>query len=133
MPKLELMYFDVHGGRGEVARWALFIAGIPFEDKRIPGANWASVKPSTPFGAMPVLKIDGKEISQSNAIIRYVGKLGKLYPDDALQAAYCDEIMDAVEDIAVPIGRTLSIKDEAEKKARRQELADGPIRFYLER
>jgi len=29
MPKLKLTYFDFHGGRGEPARLALSIAGIP--------------------------------------------------------------------------------------------------------
>jgi glutathione S-transferase len=41
--------------------------------------------------------------------------------------------MDAVEDIGTKIGATLFIADEAEKKAQRQALADGPIKFFLER
>ena len=40
MPKLKLTYFDFHGGRGEPARLALAIAGIPFEDDRVPGSDW---------------------------------------------------------------------------------------------
>ena len=35
MPKLKLTYFDFHGGRGEPARLALSIGGIPFEDARV--------------------------------------------------------------------------------------------------
>src|SRR6266850_401060 len=53
MPKLKLTYFDFHGGRGEPARLALSIAGIPFEDDRVLGADWARRKPSTPFGSLP--------------------------------------------------------------------------------
>ena len=30
MPKLKLTYFDFHGGRGEPARLALSMGGIPF-------------------------------------------------------------------------------------------------------
>src|SRR4029077_19791895 len=52
MPKLKLTYFDFHGGRGEPARLALSIAGIPFEDDRVLGADWARRKPSTPFGSL---------------------------------------------------------------------------------
>ncbi len=33
-------------------------------------------------------------------------KLAGLYPTDALQAAYCDEVMDAVEDIVSAVRRT---------------------------
>jgi glutathione S-transferase len=41
--------------------------------------------------------------------------------------------MDAVEDISLQILPTFSIKDEAEKKAKREALSDGPITFYLTR
>src|SRR5271169_6432198 len=80
MSKLKLTYFDVHGGRGEPARLALSIGGIPFEDDRVAPSNWPSRKADTPFGALPVLEVDGKAVSQSNAINRYVGKLADLYP-----------------------------------------------------
>ena len=40
MPKLKLTYFDFHGGRGEPARLALSIGGIPFEDDRVAPADW---------------------------------------------------------------------------------------------
>jgi glutathione S-transferase len=70
-------------------------------------------------------------LAQCNGINRYVGKLAGLYPDDPLQAAFCDEAMDAVEDIAVKVQPTLIIQDEEEKKRARQALVDGPIPYYL--
>ena len=39
MPKLKLTYFDFHGGRGEPARLALSMGGIPFEDDRVPPSD----------------------------------------------------------------------------------------------
>src|SRR6187549_2390098 len=92
MPKLKLIYFDFHGGRGEPARLALAMGGIPFEDDRVPPSEWERRKPNTPFGALPVLEVDGQTLAQSNAINRYVGKLTDLYPTDAWQAALCDEV-----------------------------------------
>ncbi len=133
MPRLELTYFDMQGGRGEPARLTLHIGGVPFEDRRVPFADWEALKPKTPFGGIPVLKVDGQELAQSNAINRYIGRLTGLYPEDPLQAAFCDEAMDAIEDISVELIRTFSIADEAEKKKQRQALAEGPLRFYLER
>jgi glutathione S-transferase len=133
MHKLKLTYFDMHAGRGEVARLAMFIAGIEFEDRRIKFSDWPSVKPSTPFGGIPVLEVDGQEVCESNGINRFVGKLAGLYPTDALQAAFCDEPMDAVEDVSTQLVASFAIKDEEEKKAKRKELADGPITFYLTR
>src|SRR6266481_5661588 len=132
MPKLKLTYFDFHGGRGEPARLALSIAGIPFEDDRVLGADWARRKPSTPFGSLPVLEVDGAIVTQSNGINRYVGKLADLYPSDPWQAALCDEAMEAVEDITSEVSATFSLPED-QKKAQRQALADGPITFFLTR
>jgi glutathione S-transferase len=132
LAKLKLTYFDFHGGRGEPARLALSIGGIPFEDDRVAPSNWPSRKADTPFGALPVLEVDGKTVSQSNAINRYVGKLADLYPSDPWQAALCDEVMEAVEDIGTKIGATFALPEE-QKKAQREELVAGPIPFYLTR
>ena len=131
MPKLKLSYFDFNGGRGEVARLAMSIGGIPFEDDRIPVASWSTVKQNMPLHAVPVLEIDGQPMTQSNAINRFVGKMADLYPDDALQAARCDEIMDAVEDIVAQVVRTFGMEDQEVLRAVREALADGPITLYL--
>jgi glutathione S-transferase len=102
------------------------MAGIPFEDDRVSPSDWERRKPDTPFGALPVLEVDGQTLAQSNAINRYVGKLADLYPTDAWQAALCDEVMGAVEDISTKLAATLFLSDE-EKKAQRTVLVDGPM------
>lgn len=130
MPKLKLTYFDFHGGRGEPARLALSIGGIPFEDDRVAPSDWPARKPDTPFGALPVLEMDGQTLAQSNAINRYVGKLTDLYPSDAWQAALCDEVMEAMEDINTKLAATFFLPEE-EKKTQRKALVEGPISFYL--
>jgi len=132
MAKLKLTYFDFHGGRGEPARLALAIGGIEFEDDRIPLSEWPRRKAGTPFGAVPVLEVDGQTVTQSNGINRYVGKLTDLYPTDPWQAALCDEAMDAVEDITLKVVATFDLP-EAQKKAERQVLVEGPLRLYLTR
>jgi glutathione S-transferase len=132
MARLKLTYFDFHGGRGEPARIALSIGGIPFEDDRVKGTDWERRKPDTPFGALPLLEKDGEILAQSNAINRYVGRLTNLYPSDPWQAALCDEIMEAVEDIGSKIAATMFLSDE-QKKAQRKALVEGPIPFYLAR
>lgn len=130
MPELKLRYFDFHGGRGEVARLALSLGSIPFEDDRIPLSTWPSVRDQMPLKAVPVLEVDGDTITQSNAINRYVGKLSELYPDDPIEALHCDEVMDAVEDILTKIVQTFFMEDDAKREAR-QKLAAGPIPLYL--
>ena len=131
MPKLVLTYFDFDGGRGEAARLTMHLAGIAFEDKRIAGNDWPALRDKTPFQAMPVLEVDGKTITQSNTINRYLGKLAGLYAKDDWQAALVDEVMDAVEDISTKIANTRGLEGEAKKKAR-EALAAGPIPRFLQ-
>jgi glutathione S-transferase len=131
MAKLKLSYFDFDGGRGEPARLALHIGGVAFEDHRIPGKDWPAFRDKTPFFAMPVLEVDGKVVSQSNSINRYVGKLTGLYPKDDWQALLCDEVMDAAEDIGTRVASTIELPEDAKKKTR-EELAAGRITRYLE-
>ncbi|MCC7538627.1 MAG: glutathione S-transferase family protein [Deltaproteobacteria bacterium] len=127
---IKLTYFDFHGGRGEAARIALSVAGIPFEDDRVVFATWAALKPTTPFGGLPMLEVDGRRLSQSNAINRYVGRLAGLYPEDAWEAARCDEIMDAVESLYGDMTPSFGMKGDAQK-AERERLVAGPIPLYL--
>ena len=131
MPKLVLSYFDFDGSRGEVPRLALQLAGMPFEDRRIARKDWAGLRDTMPFQAMPVLEVDGKVISQSNTINRYIGKLTGHYPKDDWQAARVDEVMDAIEDISHKISGTFSLDGEAKQKAR-EALAAGPIARFLQ-
>lgn len=132
MSKPKLTYFDFHGGRGEVARLALTLGGVAFDDDRVPFTTWESRKAQMPFAAMPVLEVAGRTVAQSNGINRYVGKLVGLYPSDAWQAALCDEAMDVVEEIGGKIVATFALPD-AEKKAAREALVAGPISFFLSR
>jgi glutathione S-transferase len=132
MTTLKLTYFDFDGGRGEPARLALAIGGVPFEDDRVSFQDWPRRKSETPFHTVPVLEVDGRPLAQSNAINRYIGKLTDLYPSDPWQAALCDEAMDAVEDIGTQIVATFGLPDD-EKRLRREALAAGPIPLYLSR
>ena len=129
-PKLKLTYWDLPGGRGEPARLAMTIGGIQFEDHRISFASWPEIRSSAPFHACPFLEVDGYTIAQSNAIVRYVGKLAELYPEDPWQAALCDEALDAVEDMWVKLGATMGLKDEALKTAR-EALVENAYKHYL--
>ena len=72
------------------------------------------------------LAIDGEVFTQSNSLNRYVGRLAGLYPEDALQALFCDETMDAVEDIGYHVGRTFGMKGDALREAR-EALMNGPL------
>ena len=131
MTTLKLNYFDFDGGRGEPARLALHVGGIPFEDHRVAGKDWPALRDQAPFLALPTLEVDGRVVSQSNSINRYVGKLAGLYPKDDWQAFLCDEVMEAVEDISTRIDQTIGLDADAKKKAR-EELGTGHLTRFLQ-
>jgi glutathione S-transferase len=127
---LKLSYFDFPGGRGEPARLALNLAGIPFEDHRIPLAEWPTVKGSFPYQQVPVMEVDGKVLNQSNAINRLVGKMADLYPQDIWEAAVCDDVMDTADDLMQLLVNTFFMPEE-EKQRVRTELVAGAIPMFL--
>ena len=130
MTRFKLTYFDIDGGRAESIRIAFHIGGIDFEDVRVKGPQFREVRETFRFHALPVLEIDGRQVTQSNALLRYVGKLAGLYPADDLQALHCDEVMDAVEDLNHAVGRTFGLQGDAMKQAR-EELVQGRLATYV--
>lgn len=129
MPTYKLTYFDIDGGRAEPIRIAFHAAGIAFEDNRLSFPEFGKMRASTRFNSLPVLEIDGAAVTQSNAMCRYVGKMAGLYPDDDLQALYCDEVLGALEDVLHHVVRTFGLEGDELRKAR-EKLTDGWLTVY---
>ena len=130
MTTYRLTYFDVDGGRAEPIRIAFHAAGIDFEDNRIAFAEFQDVREDLRFRCVPVLEIDGAVVTQSNGLSRYAGKMAGMYPDDDLQALYCDEALGAVEDVTHALVRTFGLEGDA-LRAVRQKLAEDWLPVYL--
>lgn len=123
MAKPKLTYFDAPTSRGEECRLALHLAGLDFDDERIPFSAWAARKPATPFGSVPVLELPGRPpLAQSNAILVFIGRGHGLHPKDDFEAARHEAMMAHVEDLRSRIGFTLDMVAD-EKKAARELLA----------
>jgi hypothetical protein len=74
-PTLKLTYFDIQGV-AEKIRLAFHLGGVEFEDVRIGFPEWAAMKPTTPYGQLPIMSIDGAPpMAQSDAMLRYAGRL----------------------------------------------------------
>ena len=87
-PSIKLVYFDFEGVL-EPVRLALVLAGVDFEDVRIPFSEWPALKPKTPQGLLPIMELNGNGEwkTQSGAMLRYCGRLGEnsfLYPADKM-------------------------------------------------
>ncbi len=123
MTTYKLTYFDMVGGRAEPVRIAFHAAGIEFEDERIAFPEFMEMRGSTRFNSVPVLELDGKVVTQTNGMCRYVGGMAGLYPKDDLQALYCDEALGAIEELLHRLAPTFGLEGD-ELKAAREELAD---------
>lgn len=123
MSKPTLTYFDFPGSRGEECRIALHAAGVEFTDNRVKGGPaWLELKPTVPFGSMPVFEIPGKPpLAQSNAILVYIGREHGMHPSDNFEAARHEALMAYVEEGRHHVSPLLRIKEDAEKV--RSELA----------
>ena len=130
MSQYKLTYFDFDGGRGEPIRIALHAAGIQFEDIRWSFPEFGENRQKLRFCAVPTLEIDDQSFTQSNALSRYIGKLGGLYPDDAKQALYCDEVLEALEDLNHYVVQTFGLTGDELKRARMQ-LVDGRMTVFI--
>jgi len=139
---LRLRYFPFPGRAGPI-RDALKIGKVAFADDYVPPEQFRERRASGefPFGGLPVLDVEtttGKYCSaQSNAILRFAGRLAGLYPvDDLIQALKVDEALDVGEDINGLIGPSLHENDVQRKMAMRRELAEKTLpewAAYLER
>ena len=99
---MKLYYFDVYG-RAEQIRMLLWHAKQEFEDVRLNHEDFGKLKAENQlleFGQVPVLEVDGKYLSQSHSILRYLGKRFGYYPEDAHCAWKVDSLLDAVSDLS---------------------------------
>ena len=94
--KIKLTYLGIKG-LAEPIRLSFFISKIPFEDERISYSEIDKRRNVFPNGQVPVMEIDGELYGQSNAILRWAGRQGKLYTDDI--QLRCDAVLGCIDDI----------------------------------
>ncbi|XP_026295805.1 uncharacterized protein LOC552283 [Apis mellifera] len=131
MSTYKLTYFPVKG-LGEPIRFLLSYAGISFEDERFDRDDWPKIKPTTPFGQVPVLDVDGKKIAQSVAISRYLAKKSGLAGKDDWEALEIDSIVDTIHDVRARLA-AFHYEENEEIKAAKRKIADEVVPYYLER
>jgi len=133
MPSYKLTYFD-NQARGEAIRWLFAVAKQPFEDNRIQMKDWPGQKSNFFFGVIPALEVDGQQLSQSNAILDYLGREFGLTGKTPLEQARVNMIALTINDAlykhtaAILRGPSAESRSEHFKKFESEE-----IPFYLER
>lgn len=84
-----------------------------------------------PFGALPIMEVDGQILSQTQALATFAGKLSNLYPEDPWLAAKVDEAINGCTDVTGTVGATMRIEDEDEKLEARAKLMEPEGRLTL--
>ncbi|OXA40542.1 Glutathione S-transferase [Folsomia candida] len=112
----KLTYFNMRS-IAEPIRMVFVVAGVKFEDIRIPRETWPEHnKEKYDYGLLPVLHIGDKQLSQSNAIIRFLAKQFNLSGSNDWENAKIDELAFVLSDIFAE-WRAYFIEKDAEKKA----------------
>jgi glutathione S-transferase len=129
--KLKLVYFPTHG-RAQAIRLAALIGNIELEDLFTSYATWAEDKKL--YGPVPVLVLeDGSHLPQSNAILSFIGRKAGLVPEDNLQAARVEVVLNTAEDIYHLLTTAFREKDAAKKAELTDELKNGAALEVLTR
>ncbi|XP_071146779.1 glutathione S-transferase 1-like [Mytilus edulis] len=131
----KLTYFNGKG-RAEVARLCLAAAGVKYEDIRVEQSDWPALKPKTPLGFLPVLEVNGKELTQKLVVDRYLAGQFGLFGSNDMEKAKIDEVMTTIADFTVDCTKPVFIKEEAAKAEAVKSIVDTKlpaIMAYLEK
>nr|QHU80051.1 glutathione S-transferase S5 [Bemisia tabaci] len=129
----KLTYFSVKG-LGEPVRFILSYANVEFIDDRVNFVeDWPKVKPTTPFGKLPVLEVDGKKVTQASAICRYYAKKCGLVGKDDWEDLLIDATVGTFDDMRQAISTYFYDQNEESKKKKLDLLIKETIPFYMER
>merc|ERR1711916_244255 len=93
---LRLTYFKGSYGRGGPIRDILTLGGLPFEYEELTFQEFVERKGDLPFGSLPVLRVEGVERTQSNALLMYAGMLTGYYSPHGLVGLMTREVLGAV-------------------------------------
>ena len=141
MSKPTLIYFPARG-RAELIRLVLAEAGLDYDEHLVgqgtPPANgrptdFAALKASglLPFNAVPVWEEPGGfRLAQSNAIANHLARTHGLLGRTAAEAAQCDQLLGAVDDLRVELRRLVTAPAEG-RAALRAELTTATVPRWL--
>ena len=122
----QLYYFPIPG-RAESSRVALSLAKLSWKDNQIDGKEYMQMKNDglLPWGLVPMLRTPEGVLSESSAILRYIGGMAGLTPSDPFQAAKVDEFLDGMEPFSRVLSGTFGIDDVEERANARRAVFDA--------
>ncbi len=130
MSTYKLTYFPLEA-KAELIRYVFAQADVKFEDKRIKSEEWATMKPTTPFGYLPTLEVDGELLAGSGPIVRFLGERLGLAGSNDIENAKIAAIKDVLDEIVTKMGEAFFEEDEAAKAKLKDEMVGELIPKYL--
>ena len=117
-PSPTFIYWKV-ASRAQLPMLLLASKNIKFDWNDTMANKWPASKSEMPFGQLPVLELEnGIRIGQSGAIARYCATLAKLLPDNPVDRAVVESIMDQCDDVFDAMGKAKYAGDDvAQAKA----------------
>ncbi|KAK5970795.1 Glutathione S-transferase [Trichostrongylus colubriformis] len=133
MVQYKLTYFDGRGA-AEVIRQLFVLAGQEYKDVRLTHEEWPKHKAEMPFGQLPVLEVDGKQLPQSFAIVRFLARKFGFAGKNAWEEAVVDSIADQYKDFmneVRPFFRVVMGMDKGDVKAMEKDVFEPARQKFL--
>jgi glutathione S-transferase len=85
-------------------RWLLAAAGISFSQRDVDSVGkFRFLASELAFGKVPMLQIDGREVVESQAILRYIARRANLCGSTDTEVVLADQIVESVRDAVNPL------------------------------
>jgi len=135
--KIKLIYYNARG-RAEATRLILAEGKVEYEDYRFPvnhdnDANparandaFTALEPRLTWGQVPAMEVGSTMITQTRAIERYSAKRSGLVPQDPIDAAFVDSVVEALTDMQTELIKTMWGKPEDVEVAKK-DFADNTL------
>ena len=127
----KLTYFPVEA-KGELTRFIFAQAGVEYEDVRIKKDEWSALKPTTPFGYLPTLEVNGEVLGGSGPIARFVAEKHGLAGSNAIENVKLAGIKDVLDEVVLKMLKAYFENDRAMKKQLSDEVVEKHIPKYLD-
>ncbi|XP_046680426.1 glutathione S-transferase-like [Homalodisca vitripennis] len=131
--KPKFTYFNCIG-LGEPIRFLFAYLDRDYDDNRFEDDVWDKLKPTTPWGKVPVLEVEGqKPVVQSIAIARYLAKEAGLTGNDPWEDLRIDEIVYVINDLRAELAKYQYEENKTKKQELEGPLFDTTVPFYMSR
>ena len=113
-----------------MARMIFAQAGVEYEYQSVTRSEWPQLKPNTPTGLLPVLEVDGKKLTGSEAIARFLAERFGLAGSNDIENAQIAGIVNVMEDFTQKLMPWFYEKDEEKKPQHLKVIQDVHVPRY---